>query len=223
MKYTLSVPLEQYDMYLQHEWIYKGMDAERSGFALVEKEVQSSPDDDKDVSMGPAVPIKRLQSGTIRRPLGKYQGTRLFDCVTLTQLGKAEAAMRQFASLKRMCHTAFAYELFKADNLYIKKDNRSYAIRIYTRLRGLELSQYVDGLNAIREGRGKLSLPSGFSSREIPAGELPSAPDFWWDTENDTMFSFDKNFMARLSSHLDVSFAMFSDVVPPGGNIRRAD
>ena len=31
--------------------------------------------------------------------------------------------------------------------------------------------------------------------------------DFWWDVANHTMFSFDRNFLARLPDHLSASFA----------------
>lgn len=223
LTYVLSVPVEQHESFIENGWEFRGMDREHAGYSVLAKDVPSPEGDDGQVVTIKAAPnTPMLQRAIIRRPLGKYHEARFFDSVTLEHMGGSTLSDVVPASLKRMYHTRFAYDVFKAENLFIKKDNRTYALRLYTRMRGTELEQYVDWLISIREGSMKMRRPSGFTRQDFQDGELPTAPDLWWDVENDVIFSFDKNYMSRVSMHLEVSYSII-DGTYSSGSIRRAD
>ncbi len=224
LTYVLSVPVEQCDEFVANGWEFANMDKERAGSALVCKYVSSNgPDENgKTLHIGAAKRPRLLQRAVIRRPFGRYRDSRFFDSVTLEHQSDSQFALGVPASLKRMYHTRFVYSVFKAENLVLHKDNRKYALRICTRLRGNELEQYVNWLIAVRSGELKMPFASGFTTQDFADGMLPTAPDLWWDLENDVIFSFDKNYMSRLTQHLDVSYSLIEDNYE-SGSIRRAD
>lgn len=222
--YVMSVLVGQYDEFIiAGDWDLKGVDKERPGNFLIEKIVPGS-DDDRTVYIGDPVEPKMFIPGTIRRPLRKYAEARFFDSLSLQNIVTDKSAHGVHDSLTRMCHTKFAYATFKVESLFCTSDKRTFALRLHTRFRGEQLKQYVEWLLQIRRGERKLSRPSGFTEREIPEGTLPRSPDLWWDTQNDTLFSFDKNYMARLPQHLDVSFSIIEGNSNAGASHqRRAD
>lgn len=223
LTYVLSVPLEQADNYTAHGWEYVSMDKDHAGYVLVCKYLEASSPEES----GKTIHLERLkrpnmlQRATIRRPFSRWNDARFFDSVTLEHPYSEKFAMAVPASLRRMSHTRFAYDIFKAENLFVQKDNRSYALRILTRMRGVELEQYVNWLIAIRSGDMKVLAPSGFTKQDFSVSQLPTAPDLWWDVENDVVFSFDKNYMSRLQHHLDVSYSII-DGNYASGSISRA-
>lgn len=223
LTYVLSVPVERNDEYTTHGWAFRGMDNDNPGHVLLEKTVLSQGIGEPEITYlaGPVTPTL-IQRADIRRPLGKFRDVRFFDSVSLHHMGSDIFALGVNASLRRMYHMRFAFDLFKAENLYIKKDDRSYALRLYTRFRGPELERYVNWLLLLRERKLKLAKPSGFTRDDVPAGSLPHSPDLWWDVVNDVIFSFDKNYMARLAGHMDVSFSLIEGNYV-SGHIRRAD
>ncbi len=206
-KYQLSVPLEQYDSYTQNGWTFLGMDQESPGFGIVTREIVAV----EDASILIPHPTKptHIQRASIRRPLGKYRDARFFDSISLDHMGGPGFEFDALPeSLRRMHLTSFAYETFKAENLFLTKDGRSYALRLYTRLRGQELDQYVNWLIALRNNELKTARQTAFTKRTFDDGELPHGTDLWWDVVNDVIFSFDKNYMTRMPEHLRISFSM---------------
>lgn len=224
LTYVLSVPVEQHDTFIENGWEFRSMDKERAGYTMLAKSVPSSGDEDGQVlHINSSSNLPSLQRALINRPLGKFKDARIFDSITLDHQGSTTSVSNALpASLKRMYHTRFAYDVFKAENLFIHKDTRSFALRLCTRMRGAELEKYVDSLIAVREGRIKLKRPSGFTQVDFPDSELPSSPDLWWDVENDVIFSFDKNYMARVLTHLEISYSIIDGTFSTG-SIRRAD
>lgn len=221
--YVLSVPVEQHDEYVANGWYFRTMDKERTGYVIVTKTVSNPLESGEQIVHieGPKEP-KLIQTAEIRRPLGKYRDSRFFDSVTLHNMNAEQFDTGIHASFKRMYNTRFAFSLFKAENLYIKNNNRSYALRIFTRLRGQELEDYVAWLIRVRERDIKTLRPSGFTVGDFGEGELPRSPDLWWDIQNDVIFSFDKNYMARLATHLEVSYSLIGGHYS-SGSIRADD
>lgn len=207
--YVMSVLVGQYDEFIiAGDWVLKGVDKECPGNFIIEKNVPGPADDGRTVYIGDPVEPKMFIPGTIRRPLRKYAEARFLDSLSLQNIVTDESAHSVHSSLSRMCHTKFAYATFKVESLFCTSNKRTFALRLHTRFRGKQLKQYVEWLLQIRRGKRKLTRPSGFTEREIPEGTLPQSPDLWWDTQNDTLFSFDKNYMARLPQHLGVSFSI---------------
>lgn len=221
--YAMSVPVEQHDNFIANGWNFVGMDRENAGCSLVSRIVEV-PGDTEDVSVNISEPTKPalLQRAVVRRPLGKHTDARFFDSVSLDHMGSSAFEHNALPeSLRRMHLTSFAYETFKAENLFLTVGGRSYALRLHTRLRGHELEQYVNWLIQLRSGMLKTKQPSGFTKQAFPDDELPKSPDLWWDIKNDVIFSFDKNYMKRLPKHLAVSFSIM-DGTYSAGTIRRA-
>lgn len=220
--YVMSVLVGQYDEFIiAGDWELKGVDKERPGHFLIEKHVPNG-DDGTIYINGPVAP-KIFIPATIRRPLRKYADARFFDSLSIQNIVTDKSAHSVHDSLSRMCHTKFAYSTFKIESLFCTSDKRTFALRLHTRFRGEELKQYVEWLLQIRRGQRKLSRPSGFTEKEVPEGTLPRSPDLWWDAQNDTLFSFDKNYMARLPQHLDVSFSIIEGNFNAGAHQRRAE
>ena len=206
--YVMSVLVGQYDEFiLAGDWTLRGVDKERPGNFLIEKQV---PGDDRIVYIEDPVEPKVFMPGTIRRPLRRYEDARFFDSLSLQAISNDKSAHSVHDSMTRMCHTRFAYATFKVESLFCTSDKRTFALRVYTRFRGEQLKRYVAWLLQIKRGERKLLRPSGFTDREIPEGTLPKSPDLWWDTQNDAILSFDKNYMSRLPHHLDISFSIMS-------------
>jgi len=207
--YKLSVPLEQYDSYTHNGWTFVGMDNDAPGYGIVQREVPLAIPEDSQVIIPHPMPPSHIQRASIRRPLGKYRDARFFDSISLDHMngpGFSFDALPE--SLRRMHLTSFAYETFKAENLFLTKDGRSYALRLYTRLRGQELDQYVNWLIELRDNQRKTSRPTAFTKKTFGDGELPHGVDLWWDVVNDVIFSFDKNYMTRMPEYLRISFSM---------------
>ena len=222
LTYVMSVPVEQCDEYVAHGWIFRKMDQEHAGFALVDKTVPAGAEnaDDTIQYVEHTKKPQYIQTGTIRRPLGKHRDSRFFDSVSLDHMGGDFPYDSLPASMRRMFHTRFAFETFKAENLFLKKEHRSYALRLYTRFRGVDLDNYVSWLIALRNDDLKMRRSTGFSRASFPEDQLPSSPDIWWDVQNDVIFSFDKNYMTRLPDHLAVSYSIYEGNYSSGAILR---
>lgn len=220
----LSVPVEQHDGYIANGWTFKSMDKENLGHVMVSKSIPALSHEDRGKStlIASLKPPSLLQRASILRPLRPYRTSRVFDSINLEHMKDVRFAVGLTASLTRMYHTRFAYATFKAENLVVRPNGRTYALRLYTRLRGDDLSRYVHYLLDVREGKLKVSRPSGFELKDFGPESLPTGTDIWWDVENDVLFSFDKNYMATLKDRLDASFAIM-DGANSTGSIRLAE
>jgi hypothetical protein len=209
--YALSAPVEQFNEYVANGWMMIGMDKEDASRVDLSRVVQIPGDlEDKMCQINTLTKPVALQAARILRPLGRYRHSRFFDSVTLVQTGNQgnDEYSNTIESLRRMQLTAFAYDTFKAESIFLTRGTYTYALRLHTRLRGRDLETYVRWLLEIRNGLRKLRNASGFAKRDLPEDELPTNVDFWWDTTNDVMFSFDQNYMRRLPDHLKVSFSL---------------
>lgn len=223
LTYTMSIPVEQYDSYIAHGWALVGMDPDRPGFSIVSKGVEAAGvEGPRNLIIGEVTKPSLIQRGSIRRPLGKYKGARFLDAASFAHMGSADFAHNALPdSLRRIYHTYHAFDVFKAENIFLTtKDNRSYALRLFTRLRGVELEKYVNWLSALRDNLVKTRAPSGFTRLDFDDSTLPTETDLWWDIRNDVIFSFDKNFMTRLREYMDVSMSIM-DGTYEANTIRR--
>lgn len=222
--YILSVPVEQHDGYIANGWTLKSMDKQNPGHVIVTKSIAALRPEDRG-KVEHIVSLKQpslLQRATILRPLRPHRTSRVFDSVNIEHMGDQRFTLGLTSSLARMNHTRFAYATFKAENLVVRPAGRTYALRIYTRLRGDDLARYVHYLLDVRNGTLKVARPSGFELKDFGAESLPTGSDFWWDVENDVIFSFDKNYMFTLKDRLEASFAIM-DGANSTGSIRLAE
>ena len=72
-------------------------------------------------------------------------------------------------------------------------------LRVLSGMQEEEFNEYVVFLNELRADGIRTKERSNFDSKDL-------STDFWWDIDNDAMFSFDKVYMRRLPHYLESSF-----------------
>lgn len=207
-----SVVSDQVPLFLSNGWCESNSDKLNPGFVIVSKAITTnSTVHVRDNFLPPLRPLFLIQRGTINRPLGKYEGMPLTGAVDFDYMGSAEFHFGgTFHSLLRVRETFFSYHIKRLESITVTEDNRVYALRLYTRMTDKVLAEYVEKLVTLRNGALRLKENSGFTKCDFIG--RPTRTDFWWDIENDTFFSFDKNFMNRLPEHLTASFKKMYEV-----------
>ena len=149
-----------------------------------------------------------IQRATINHPLAAHE-TKLSDSVNFDYMGSAEFEFGALPkSLRRLQEMKGALTQRKVDRIV----DGERSLRIVSALTDAEFEEYVGYLVQLRTGKPTsirtkemtyfdIALMSRFAERRNPA------TDFWWDIQNNVMFSFDKLFMNRLVAHLEASWA----------------
>ena len=142
--------------------------------------------------------IYLVQRGKIVSPLATESAT-LSESVRLDYMGSAEFEFGALpASLKRLrdkkkCLATTLVEMYD-------KDGRP--LRMLSYLGKEDINTYIGQLWLLRQNNLRLKERADFAENEPP----PVRADFWWDIENDVMWSFHKEYMKRLESFLGNSF-----------------
>jgi hypothetical protein len=170
-----------------------------------------------------------IQRATIRTPLADPTAN-LTNAVKLDYMGSAEfefgalpKSLRRLEAQQSTCQLRLVPELLDGET----------PLRVYSALSDRDFTSYVEFLLELRNSvsfsvrlkeRSEFSLderkpwgaPAVVSTKsENPAvrRRKPQRPvyertfaDFWWDIDNDVMWSFHKIFMNRLPEHLAASF-----------------
>lgn len=142
-----------------------------------------------------------IQRARIKRPF--VETVSLSSSVAFDYMGSAEFEFGALpCSLHRMKETAFAYSLRTVRS--ISQDDSW--LRVYSRYDQDEFNQYLQYLYDLREDKIRLKEWSGFYKIKTTG----YSPDFWWDIENDVMWTFEKQYAKRLPTFLQKSFEIIS-------------
>lgn len=79
-------------------------------------------------------------------------------------------------------------------------------LRVFSFLSDEDFPEYEGYLNLLRKDKIRLKEVSGFS----PDYYLNEKTNFWWDLDNNVMFSFKKDYMKKLPQYLQNSFAVMA-------------
>jgi len=169
-----------------------------------------------------------IQRAKIRRPLAE-SNERIGSAVNLDYMGSAEF---EFGALPKSLRALQACDaLIKLRTLNHIKDNQDRSLRVLSFLDDKQFVEYNSLLIDLRADKVRLKEWSKFAPEDryetMPdyvktpqqkkVWEKQKAerelwkPDFWWDIDNHTMFSFDKEFMARIHDYLASSWAYMDE------------
>lgn len=150
-----------------------------------------------------------IQRATINSPLSP-PNTRLSNAVRFDYMGSAEFEFGTLpASLRRIQAGFSASTICLVDDI-LEEDR---PLRVFSYFDDEQFNEYVSILRDLRTkpfGTVHLKERSEFSLDERTRFSSSRA-DFWWDIENDVMFSFNKNFMNRLMDYLSASFTYMNE------------
>jgi hypothetical protein len=144
-----------------------------------------------------------IQRAEIQKPLADPKEATLTKSLSLDYMGSAEFEFGALpASLRRMrasgsLQTRLVKSIRQGDS----------PLRVFSYLDDETFPQYARILSDLRHGDPRLKEVSRFSL-DYPQDGLKT--DFWWDIENDVIWSFDKNYMSRLPRYLENSFSVMS-------------
>lgn len=146
-----------------------------------------------------------VQRGKIERPLGSFRGFRFSKAVDLDYMGSAEFEFGALPSALRKMQALWPlYKVHRYDAVKINVDGREYVLRVLTWFQGDQIDQYAGKLLTMRQGDIRTKERTEFN---FPDGQLPGRTDIWFDLDNLTVFSFDKNFMNHVMENFEASFA----------------
>lgn len=148
--------------------------------------------------------IKRpihIQLATIRRPMGEFQGLTLSKAVSLEYMGNAHFEFGALPRSMRRLQASFTdVKIRKVDSITSKNGS---VLRVLSTMSDEQWQIYEKHLHDLREDKIHTEEVTRFAKNYVSQF---SSVDFWWDIDNDTMWSFDKQFMNRLTEHLSASF-----------------
>lgn len=157
----------------------------------------------------------------INRPLGKFEGLPLEESVTFLRDEKSEPVLKgmQLNSLRRIQAQLPLYGLYKLRSHVVDcHDNHQYILRAFANFDSPEQQEEYERLLCdIRDSVNyRKDQQTGFEAynrgTNFPKTEDPLDSDFWWDLDNDVLFSFDKNFMTNVEQHLKETFRKLDTV-----------
>lgn len=205
-----KIPIGMTNTYLNSGFVVAEPATAEEEFVVVSKNVTTQTGKDEHTSAEFRKPYL-IQSGSIRRPLGKYDGQKLTHAVSLDYMGSAEFEWGAPAmSLRRVQAQFQHYKQFKFERHVVSCGEYYYVLRVFGNFDSeAQAAQYEQWLIEVAQDKIMLKDSCGFEERRrqpsFPKLEKPGQ-DFWWDIRNDVFFSFDKNFMNRMERYLKASF-----------------
>jgi hypothetical protein len=155
-----------------------------------------------------------VQRGRIKSPLGGENSARLKDSIEWDYMGSAEFEFGALpASLRRMQANRQDYMLQKLAIPQLETDGsetNGYTLRVYSRFKSQDLEKYYEHLQALRNNRLDTKESTGFGLKDSTF--VKERTNFWWDLDNDAMFSFHKVAMNRLHSWLENSWSYMGKI-----------
>lgn len=147
--------------------------------------------------------IYLVQRAEINRPLNDYSGKRFSHAVDLDYMGSSEFEWGATAKGLRDIQ-AHAGEFKITSVRHITREDK--VLRIYHKMTDDQLKEYTDKLTEIWEQgmQAEQAKERTHFYRSAKSYELET--DLWWDLLNCVIWSFDKNFMMRLTDHLEASW-----------------
>lgn len=146
-----------------------------------------------------------IQRAEIKRPLNKFDGSKLSGAVSFEYMGSAEfefgavpAAFREFRA---------NHDKVKVSKVGEIVDDQGRTLRVYHYLSDEDFAIYVGHLKDLRKDKLRTKEVTYFG----PCVHYKPKTDFWWDIVNNVIWSFDKEFMKRLDSHMQESFKILKD------------
>lgn len=145
-----------------------------------------------------------IQRAQIQSPLADPKEATLTKSLRLDYMGSAEFEFGALpASLRRIRSAHYnSTRLVR----WITQDESP--LRVFSCFNEVDFAKYTEILSDLRFGNPRLKEVSRFGAN-YPQGEF-SRTDFWWDIENDVIWSFNKNYMNRLPQYLKNSFEVMS-------------
>lgn len=155
-----------------------------------------------------------IQRGKINVPLAPV-GSTLSECVNQDYMG---SAYFEFGALPQsMRRIEQKLHLFRMRRIEDIKSDTGFTLRVYSYLNDREFQQYGECLRMMR-GLKKMNFDleesSYFEVMSNGSFSFVSGTNFWWDIENDVMWSFNKTFMSRLPKQLQASFDHMNESHP---------
>ena len=153
----------------------------------------------------PATTVKQpylVQLAEINRPLGQYRGKKFSEAVSTEAMGNSNFEFGAMSKSLRAFQAQF-------ENVTIRKvetitDKDGSVLRVLSTLNDQDWEIYKQHLHSLREDKIRMEEVSRFA-KDYQMGRY-SNTDLWWDIQNQVMWSFDKQFMNRLTEHLQASF-----------------
>lgn len=152
-----------------------------------------------------------IQRGRIESPLAEPT-SRLSRAVEFDYMGSAEFEFGAIPESFRRIET-------NADNFGIRvvnelKDASGRSLRIASAFNDEEFEEYLELIHKLRYPRAGERIQTKeavrFEADYKPFSDF-STTDFWWDLNNDTMFTFNKNFANRLINYVASSLKYMND------------
>lgn len=145
-----------------------------------------------------------IQRANIKRPLNEHKGDRLSQAISFDYMGSAEFEFGAIPNAFRDAREHFPN--YKESKILSIKEGES-VLRVFHCMSDEEFGEYAKILEKLRADeysiRTKESVgldPKSYHNKKL------EPTDFWWDIDNNALWSFDKEFMKRLPDHLKASF-----------------
>lgn len=152
-------------------------------------------------------PLWLVQTARIRQPLAEADST-LTNSVRFDYMGPAEF---EFGALPLSLKTIRANKA----NMQIRQvgsiredGHKGKPLMVLSYFDDQAFSDYQGLLSNLRNNSVRLKEISYFSLKDPHFNS--SLPDFWWDIQNDAMWSFNAEYMGRLPQYLGRSFSVMS-------------
>lgn len=147
-----------------------------------------------------------IQRALIQTPFADVKDATLSNSVRFDYMGAAEFEYGALPkSLRRLRESAKD----KSIKVRTVKEilSKESSLRVLSRFSDSEFQEYLQHLHLLRQGQIRLKESSYFDiTRRHHFPTLYDNTDFWWDIDNDVMWSFNKVYMKKLPSYLENSF-----------------
>ena len=230
LEITKEIPTECLTQYLNSGWVLYPHTLDKSGCSYVTKALLTNLTNSAPEKIYPVHSLGLIQKGLIKRPLGKYIGGTLHEAVSFHYTGGMEYPIRKSLSLRRTQARHSLYKTYVVNDSELSAFNtmdHQFKLRIHACFdTKAELDTYVNLLLKMRRGELELKEPTYLERSNFTLENRPNhkygfpldysgnpLADFWWDTDNDVFFGYDKPFMSRLPDHLKASFEMMDNIV----------
>lgn len=212
LKLSKHIPPSREAQYINAGWQFGCMSNAKADSVFIQREVHTNAGHDVDDYLE-LKPLYHIQRGRIRRPLGKHLQSTVTQAIDLDYMGNAHFEFGALPrSLRRIQAQFGLYQLYKVEDLSVAIDRQVFVLRVFANFdTDAQRLQYQSWLQDLAADKVRMEEYSGFEKRMRPPNfpiiaANSSGFDVWWDIVNDVFFSFDKNFMNRIDSHLRISF-----------------
>lgn len=149
-----------------------------------------------------------IQRGTIVTPLAPAKNFKLSDAVTFDYMGSAEFEFGTLPKAFRKIRDSFDKTVSVTEQRL--KDANGSSLRVFHLFPTEdEYEDYYVYIFKLYTSNGVIRTKE--APRFNPSLNYGNKIDFWWDIENQVIWSFNKNFMNRLKDYFQSSFKVMKD------------